>query len=66
MGYAISPSLRLDDLTESIVRRLRQRRAHPDDRAETGSDRLRRVIKTVTNEDILDRAELILRTASKA
>ena len=62
MGYAISPaSLRLDDLTEPIVRMLRaERRAHITIAPETGSDRLRRVInKTVTNDEILDRAELI-------
>jgi radical SAM superfamily enzyme YgiQ (UPF0313 family) len=62
MGYAISPaSLRLDDLTEPIVRLLRK----SGDRSitiapETGSDRLRRVInKTVTNAEILTATELI-------
>ena len=62
MGYAISPaSLRLDDLTESIVRVLRKSGERTITIApETGSDRLRRVInKTVTNDEILDRAELI-------
>ena len=62
MGYAISPaSLRLDDLTESIVRVLRESGERTITIApETGSDRLRRVInKTVTNDDILDRADLI-------
>jgi radical SAM superfamily enzyme YgiQ (UPF0313 family) len=62
MGYAISPaSLRLDDLTESIVRVLRQSGERGLTIApETGSDRLRRVVnKTVTNDEILDRAELI-------
>src|SRR5262249_51935990 len=62
MGYAISPaSLRLDDLTEPIVRMLRASGEHGITIApETGSDRLRRVInKTVTNDEILDRAELI-------
>jgi radical SAM superfamily enzyme YgiQ (UPF0313 family) len=62
MGYSITPaSLRLDDLTENIVRRLRQSGEKTLTIApETGSDRLRRVInKTVTNEEILDRAELI-------
>jgi radical SAM superfamily enzyme YgiQ (UPF0313 family) len=62
MGYAISPaSLRLDDLTESIVRVLHQSGERTITIApETGSDRLRRVInKTVTNDEILDRAELI-------
>src|SRR5579872_4288352 len=51
MGYAISPaSLRLDDLTESIVRVLRASGERTITIApETGSDRLRRVInKTVT------------------
>jgi radical SAM superfamily enzyme YgiQ (UPF0313 family) len=62
MGYSISPaSLRLDDLTPEIVRLLR----HSGEKTltiapETGSDRLRRVInKTVTNEEILEKAELI-------
>jgi radical SAM superfamily enzyme YgiQ (UPF0313 family) len=62
MGYSISPaSLRLDDLTASIVRTLRQSGERSITIApETGSDRLRRVInKTVTNDEILDRAELI-------
>ncbi len=62
MGYAISPaSLRLDDLTEPIVRVLRASGERTITIApETGSDRLRRVInKTVTNDEILDRAELI-------
>jgi len=62
MGYAISPaSLRLDDLTDPIVRVLRASGEHGITIApETGSDRLRRVInKTVTNDEILDRAELI-------
>jgi radical SAM superfamily enzyme YgiQ (UPF0313 family) len=62
MGYAISPaSLRLDDLTEPIVRVLRASGERGLTIApETGSDRLRRVVnKTVTNEEILDRAELI-------
>ena len=62
MGYAISPaSLRLDDLTDTIVRLLRQSGERTITIApETGSDRLRRVInKTVTNDEILDRAELI-------
>ncbi|HKY23432.1 MAG TPA: radical SAM protein [Vicinamibacterales bacterium] len=62
MGYSISPaSLRLDDLTENIVRRLRDSGEKTLTIApETGSDRLRRVInKTVTNDEILDRAELI-------
>jgi len=62
MGYSISPaSLRLDDLTEHIVRRLHQSGEKTLTIApETGSDRLRRVInKTVTNEEILEKAELI-------
>jgi radical SAM superfamily enzyme YgiQ (UPF0313 family) len=62
MGYSISPaSLRLDDLTEPIVRVLRESGERTITIApETGSDRLRRVInKTVTNDEILDRTELI-------
>jgi radical SAM superfamily enzyme YgiQ (UPF0313 family) len=62
MGYAISPaSLRLDDLTEPIVRVLHESGERTITIApETGSDRLRRVInKTVTNDEILDRADLI-------
>src|SRR5262245_17755752 len=62
MGYGISPaSLRLDDLTESIVKVLRASGEKTITIApETGSDRLRRVVnKTVTNDEILDRAELI-------
>jgi radical SAM superfamily enzyme YgiQ (UPF0313 family) len=62
MGYGISPaSLRLDDLTEPIVRVLRASGERSITIApETGSDRLRRVInKTVTNDEILDRADLI-------
>jgi radical SAM superfamily enzyme YgiQ (UPF0313 family) len=62
MGYSISPaSLRLDDLTEPIVRTLRASGERTITIApETGSDRLRRVInKTVTNDEILDRADLI-------
>jgi radical SAM superfamily enzyme YgiQ (UPF0313 family) len=62
MGYAISPaSLRLDDITEPIVRILKASGERTITIApETGSDRLRRVInKTVTNDEILDRAELI-------
>jgi radical SAM superfamily enzyme YgiQ (UPF0313 family) len=62
MGYGISPaSLRLDDLTEPIVRILRESGERTITIApETGSDRLRRVVnKTVTNDEILDRAELI-------
>jgi len=62
LGYAISPaSLRLDDLTGGLVRLLRASGERTITIApETGSDRLRRVInKTVTNDEILDRAELI-------
>jgi radical SAM superfamily enzyme YgiQ (UPF0313 family) len=62
MGYAISPaSLRLDDLTPAILRLLRQSGERTITIApETGSDRLRRVInKTVTNDEILDAAEII-------
>jgi radical SAM superfamily enzyme YgiQ (UPF0313 family) len=62
MGYTISPaSLRLDDLTDSIVSTLRKSGERTVTIApETGSDRLRRVInKTVTNDEILDRADLI-------
>jgi len=62
MGYSISPaSLRLDDLTPTIVSLLQESGERTLTIApETGSDRLRRVInKTVTNAEILDRAELI-------
>ncbi|MFI5176914.1 MAG: radical SAM protein [Vicinamibacterales bacterium] len=65
MGYGISPaSLRLDDLTEPIVSLLRQSGERSITIApETGSDRLRRVInKTVTNDEVLDRAGLIFRS----
>jgi radical SAM superfamily enzyme YgiQ (UPF0313 family) len=62
MGYSISPaSLRLDDLTPTIVRLLRESGERSLTIApETGSDRLRRVInKTVTNDEILAAAETI-------
>ncbi|MGE3491436.1 MAG: radical SAM protein [Vicinamibacterales bacterium] len=62
MGYSISPaSLRLDDLTPTIVSLLKESGERTLTIApETGSDRLRRVInKTVTNAEILDSAELI-------
>jgi radical SAM superfamily enzyme YgiQ (UPF0313 family) len=62
MDYSISPaSLRLDDLTEPIVRLLRASGERTLTIApETGSDRLRRVInKTVTNDEILEKTELI-------
>jgi radical SAM superfamily enzyme YgiQ (UPF0313 family) len=65
MGYGISPaSLRLDDLTPAIVSLLRESGERSITIApETGSDRLRRVInKTVTNDQILDKADLIFRT----
>jgi radical SAM superfamily enzyme YgiQ (UPF0313 family) len=65
MGYSISPaSLRLDDLTEPIVRILRESGERSITIApETGSDRLRRVInKTMTNDEILDRTDLIFRS----
>src|SRR5258707_12725902 len=54
-------SLRRDDLTQSIVQVLKASGEKTVTIApETGSDRLRRVInKTVTNDEILDRAELI-------
>jgi radical SAM superfamily enzyme YgiQ (UPF0313 family) len=62
MGYSISPaSLRIDDLTDTIVSLLRQSGERTVTIApETGSDRLRRVInKTVTNAEILDRVDRI-------
>ena len=62
MGYSISPaSLRLDDLTPEIVGMLRESGERSITIApEAGSDRLRRVInKTVTNDEILNAAELI-------
>jgi len=62
MGYSISPaSLRLDDLTPSIVRQLHESGERTLTIApETGSDRLRRVInKTVTNAEILEKTDLI-------
>jgi radical SAM superfamily enzyme YgiQ (UPF0313 family) len=62
LGYHISPaSLRVDDLTAPIVRLLRESGERSITIApETGSDRLRRVInKTVTNAEILDRADLV-------
>ena len=62
MGYSISPaSLRLDDLTPTILKLLRVSGERSITIApETGSDRLRRVInKTVTNDEILAAAEMI-------
>lgn len=64
MGYSISPaSLRLDDLTDPIVEMLHRSGERSITIApETGSDRLRRVInKTVTNAEILEKADLIFR-----
>jgi radical SAM superfamily enzyme YgiQ (UPF0313 family) len=65
LGYSISPaSLRLDDLTEPVVRLLRESGERSITIApETGSDRLRRVInKTMTSDEIVDRADLIFRS----
>jgi radical SAM superfamily enzyme YgiQ (UPF0313 family) len=62
MGYSISPaSLRLDDITPTILRLLRQSGEKTITIApETGSDRLRRVVnKTLTNDEILDAADRI-------
>jgi radical SAM superfamily enzyme YgiQ (UPF0313 family) len=62
MGYSISPaSLRLDDITPTLVGLLRQSGERTITIApETGSDRLRRVInKTITNDQILSSAEMI-------
>ena len=62
MGYSISPaSLRLDDLTPTILNLLRKSGERTITIApEVGSDRLRRVInKTITNEDIFAAAEMI-------
>jgi len=62
MGYSISPaSLRLDDITPTILRLLRQSGEKTITIApETGSDRLRRVVnKTLTNDEILEAADMI-------
>ena len=62
LGYSVSPaSLRLDDLTPTIVDLLRRSGERSITIApEAGSDRLRRVInKTVTNQEILNAAEII-------
>ena len=62
MGYGITPaSLRMDDLTEPVLRLLRESGERSITIApETGSDRLRRVInKTVTNEEILKRTDMV-------
>jgi len=64
MGYQISPaSLRLDDLTDPIVKMLVESGERSITIApEAGSDRMRRVInKTVTEDEILDRADVIFR-----
>ena len=61
MGYRVSPaSLRIDELTERIVRALRSGGERTITIApETGSDRLRRVInKPFTNDEIVERADL--------
>ncbi|HEY3159768.1 MAG TPA: radical SAM protein, partial [Vicinamibacterales bacterium] len=61
MGYSISPaSLRLDDLTDTIVRVLHESGERTITIApETGSDRLRRVInKTFTNADMVKAADV--------
>ena len=65
MGYAISPaSLRLDDLTPTILNLLRKSGERTITIApEVGSDRLRRVInKTITNDEILAAADMIFAT----
>jgi radical SAM superfamily enzyme YgiQ (UPF0313 family) len=62
MGYSISPaSLRLDDLTPTILDLLRRSGERSITIApEVGSDRLRHVInKTVTNDEILAAADMI-------
>ena len=62
MGYSISPaSLRLDDLTPTILHLLRESGERTITIApETGSDRLRRVInKTITNDEIVAAADMI-------
>jgi radical SAM superfamily enzyme YgiQ (UPF0313 family) len=62
MGYSISPaSLRLDDITPTILRLLRQSGEKTITIApETGSDRLRRVVnKTLTNDEILEAADMV-------
>ena len=68
MGFAISPaSLRLDDLTPTILRLLHQSGEKTITIApETGSDRLRRVInKTVTNDEIREAAEMIFASGTE-
>ncbi|MFN7916032.1 MAG: radical SAM protein [Vicinamibacterales bacterium] len=64
LGYQISPaSLRLDDLTDPIVSALVKSGEKSITIApEAGSDRMRRVInKTITTDEILDRADVIFR-----
>jgi radical SAM superfamily enzyme YgiQ (UPF0313 family) len=64
LGYQISPaSLRLDDLTDPIVKMLKESGERSITIApEAGSDRMRRVInKTVTNDEIVECADLIFR-----
>jgi radical SAM superfamily enzyme YgiQ (UPF0313 family) len=64
MGYGISPaSLRMDDLSDTIVKMLVESGERSITIApETGSDRLRRVInKTVTNDEMLEAADVIFR-----
>ncbi len=62
MGYRISPaSLRIADLTGELVRTLRASGERSITIApETGSDHLRRVVnKPITNDEILEKADLI-------
>ena len=64
LGYGISPaSLRMDDLSDTIVRMLVESGERSITIApEAGSDRLRRVInKTVTTDEMLEAAEIIFR-----
>ena len=68
MGYRISPaSLRLDDLTESLVHEIVTSGERTFTLApETGSDRLRRVAnKGFTNQQILDAADLVFRNGAE-
>ncbi len=62
MGYRISPaSLRLDELTEGLLRALRASGERSITIApEAGSDHLRRSLnKAITNDEILEKAELV-------
>jgi radical SAM superfamily enzyme YgiQ (UPF0313 family) len=62
LGYSLSPaSLRIDDLTAPVVRALAESGERTMTIApEAGSDRLRRVVnKTVTNREILERADML-------